>query len=94
MVPTTLASVALVMAIGLFSVTVFVDRSAWDELFIGTFELVGRYAYGMGLIPYFCSFSSKVVVCGHCFVPLLLPGNKTIKWLSLLPILKELSFGG
>ena len=27
-------------------------------------------------------------------MPLLLPGNKTIKWLSLPPILKQVSFGG
>ena len=37
-------------------------------------------------------FSSKVVVCGHCLVTLSLAINKTVKWLSSLPILTQESF--
>ena len=36
-----------------------------------------------------CPFSSKVMVCGHCLVPLSLTINETLKWHSPLPILME-----
>ena len=38
------------------------------------------------------SFTSKVVVCGHCLVMLSLTINETLKWLSLLPVLMQESF--
>ena len=37
-------------------------------------------------------FSSKVVVCGHCLMTLSLTINETLKWLSSLPILMQVSF--
>ena len=37
-------------------------------------------------------FLFKVVVCGHCPVTLSLAINKTLKWLSSLPILMQVSF--
>ena len=37
-------------------------------------------------------FSSKIVVCGHCLVPLSLTINEILKWLSSLPILMQKSF--
>ena len=49
------------------------------------FRLVNR---GTSVRIHFGSpFSSKVVVCGHCLVPLSLTINETLKWLSSLPIL-------
>ena len=38
------------------------------------------------------SFSSKIVVCGHCLVILSLTINETLKWLSSLLILMQESF--
>ena len=37
-------------------------------------------------------FSSKVVVCGHCFMTLFLTITETLKWLSSLPTLMQESF--
>ena len=37
-------------------------------------------------------FSSKAVVCGHCFVTFSFTINETLKWLSSLPVLTQESF--
>ena len=48
---------------------------------------------GVGSIPLRLSFLfKKVVVCGHCLVTLPLTINETLKWLSSLPILMQVSF--
>ena len=38
------------------------------------------------------ALSLQAVIYGHCFVPLSLTGNETLKSLSLLPILIQESF--
>ena len=54
------------------------------------FRLVSR---GTSVRIHFGSpFSSKVVICGHCLVTLSLTINVTLKWLSSLPILMQVSF--
>ena len=43
---------------------------------------------GLGSIPLRLSFLfKKAVVCGYCLVTLSLTMNKTLKWLSSLPLL-------
>ena len=46
----------------------------------------------LGSNPLQLSFSSKVVVCGHCLVTLCLTISEILKWLSSLPILMQESF--
>ena len=66
------------------------------SIFMGQFgivvrhRLVSRRAWldsALALLSF-----SKFVVCGHCLVTLSLTVNKTLKWLSSLPVLMQESF--
>ena len=46
----------------------------------------------LGSIPLRLSFLFRAVVCGHYLVALFITIQKTLKWLSSLPILMQESF--
>ena len=73
-----------------------INVAALRTLSVSWFGLTVRHSINnqreLGSKPLRLSFSSKVIVCGHCLVILSLTINKTLKWLSSVPILMQESF--